>query len=55
MLQLAYDPEGFVENVGDVLGAAKLRIKGDLERFKQFVESEGHESGAWRGAVRHPH
>src|SRR5204863_645982 len=35
MLQMEYDPQGFVENVGDALGAAKLRIKGDLERFKQ--------------------
>ena len=39
--------------MGDALGAAKLRIKGDLERFKQFVEAQGHESGAWRGEVRH--
>jgi len=53
MLQLAYEPEGIVENVGDALGAAKLRIKGDLERFKQFVEAQGEEGGAWRGEVRH--
>jgi uncharacterized membrane protein len=55
MLQMEYDPEGFVENVGDALGAAKLRITGDLERFKQFVENRGHETGAWRGEVRQAH
>jgi hypothetical protein len=48
MLQVAYDPKG----VGDALGAAKLRIKGDLERFKAFIESEGRETGAWRGEIR---
>ena len=25
--------------------------KGDLERFKKFIESTGHETGAWRGEV----
>ena len=52
MLQMEYDPKGFVENVGDALGAAKLRIKGDLERFKNFIESQGRETGAWRGEIR---
>jgi uncharacterized membrane protein len=55
MLQLEYDPQGFVENVGDALGAAKLRIQGDLERFKQFIEGQGRETGAWRGEVRQAH
>jgi uncharacterized membrane protein len=54
MLQMEYDPQGFVENVGDALGAAKLRIRGDLERFKQFIESRGAETGAWRGEI-HEH
>jgi hypothetical protein len=26
-------------------------VKGDLERFKQMIESRGYESGAWRGEV----
>ena len=51
MLQLEYDPEGVVENVGDALGAVSLRVAGDLERFKEFIEARGHESGAWRGQV----
>ncbi len=55
MLQMKYDPQGFVENVGDTLGATKVRIKGDLERFKQFIESQGRETGAWRGEVRQAH
>ena len=53
MLQMEYDPEGFVENTGDLLGVASLRVKGDLERFKEFIESRGRETGGWRGEVRH--
>jgi uncharacterized membrane protein len=52
MLQLEYDPEGVVENVGDTMGVVSQRVLGDLERFKQYIESRGHESGAWRGTVK---
>ena len=51
MLQLAYDPQGMVENVGDALGVVSLRVQGDLERFKEFIETRGRETGAWRGQV----
>jgi uncharacterized membrane protein len=51
MLQVEYDPEGAVENVGDALGVVSRRIEGDLERFKEFIESRGRETGAWRGEV----
>ncbi|MDP9395621.1 MAG: SRPBCC family protein [Actinomycetota bacterium] len=51
MLQLDYEPEGLVENAGDKLGIVTSRIKGDLERFKTFIEERGRETGAWRGDV----
>lgn len=51
MLQLDYDPEGFIENVGDALGFVSRRVEGDLERFKEFIEARGKETGAWRGEV----
>jgi len=51
MLQMEFDPEGIVETTGDVLGIIKSRTKGDLERFKKFIESRGTETGAWRGEV----
>ena len=51
MLQLEYAPQGFVENAGDVLGVVSLRVQGDLERFKEFIEQRGRETGAWRGEV----
>jgi uncharacterized membrane protein len=51
MLQMEYDPQGVVENVGDALGAVSLRVQGDLERFKEFIEQRGRETGGWRGKV----
>ncbi|MGW4475835.1 SRPBCC family protein [Nonomuraea sp. NPDC004354] len=50
-LQMEYDPEGFVETVGDWLQIVRARVRGDLERFKDFIESRGGETGAWRGDV----
>lgn len=51
-LQLDVDPEGPVENIGDALGFVQRHAKGDMERFKQFIESRGSETGAWRGTVK---
>jgi len=51
ILQLDVDPEGMIENVGDALGFVERRVKGDLERFKEFVEGRGQATGAWRGTV----
>ena len=53
-LQMDVDPEGIVENVGTALGFLDRRVKGDLERFKEFIESRGSETGAWRGDVEAP-
>jgi len=51
MLQLEYAPQGFAENIGDALGVVSSRVQGDLERFKEFIEKRGRETGAWRGQV----
>jgi len=53
-LQMDVDPEGLIENVGTALGFLDRRVKGDLERFKEFIESRGAETGAWRGEVEAP-
>jgi len=52
MLQIDYEPEGVVENVGSALGFVSRRVEGDLERFKKFIEARGSETGAWRGEVQ---
>lgn len=49
--QIDAEPEGVVEAAGDALGMLDRRVKGDLERFKEFIEARGGETGAWRGEV----
>jgi uncharacterized membrane protein len=51
MLQMEYEPEGIIENAGDVLGITTRRIENDLERFKEFIEFHGSETGAWCGRI----
>jgi len=51
LLQMEYEPRGAVENAGDMLGVVSMRVKGDLDRFKKFIEARGVETGAWRGSV----
>ncbi len=51
VLQLDVEPEGLVEKAGDALGVVERRVRGDLERFKEFVEARGQATGAWRGRV----
>ena len=50
-LQMDWEPQGIVQNVGDKLGFDERRVKGDLERFKTFIEDRGAATGAWRGTV----
>jgi uncharacterized membrane protein len=51
MVQMDWVPEGIKEKLGDALGVSDRRVKGDLERFKDLIESRGRPSGAWRGEV----
>jgi uncharacterized membrane protein len=50
-LQMEHEPEGIAENAGDALGIVQRRVKTDLQKFKQFIESRGREEGGWRGDV----
>jgi uncharacterized membrane protein len=50
-LLLDMEPEGLVEQAGDKLGFVERRVAKDLRRFKDFVESRPHPTGAWRGEV----
>jgi uncharacterized membrane protein len=51
MLQMEFDPQGLVEKAGEATGVVEHRLKGDLERFKRFIEAQPAETGAWRGQV----
>jgi uncharacterized membrane protein len=54
MVQMDYEPEGIIEKSGDLLGVASRRVESDLKRFKEFIESKGGETGAWRGKIERP-
>lgn len=52
-LQLELEPEGVAERVGSMTGAIGHRLQADLDRFKEFIESRGQQTGGWRSTV-HP-
>ena len=50
-VRMTYHPETFVEKAGDFVGVVSGRVQGDLDRFKEFIEKRGQETGAWRGEI----
>jgi uncharacterized membrane protein len=50
-LQMDYQPEGPLEQIGDAFGAVRMEARGNLQKFKDMIESRGKETGAWRGTV----
>ncbi|MCX5329641.1 MULTISPECIES: SRPBCC family protein [unclassified Streptomyces] len=51
-LTMDVEPSGVAEKSADMLGVLDRRIKGDMRRFKDYIEHRGGESGAWRGRIR---
>lgn len=52
-LWLEAEPQSAAEKVGDAVGVLDRQVKGDLEKFKTFIEKRGgQETGAWRGEIR---
>jgi uncharacterized membrane protein len=51
MVQLDWEPQGVVEKVGAAVGVDDRQISADVKRFKEFIESRGAETGAWRGEI----
>jgi len=51
MVQIDWQPEGMLETLGTVVGADDRRVRSDLQRFKEMIESRSSETGAWRGRV----
>lgn len=50
-LRMEYEPEGVAESAASALGLVSLRIRGDLERFKDFIEDRRVETGRWHGEI----
>jgi uncharacterized membrane protein len=51
MVVMDSDEEGAAQKAAGAVGLVGRRVSGDLERFKELIESRGRESGAWRGSV----
>ena len=50
-LRIDYEPDGFMEHAGSMLGLVGGQVRGDLERFKEYIERRGQETGGWRGEI----
>ena len=50
-VQLDVEPESLVEKAADALGVVERRVRGDLVRYRDFIESRHQPTGAWRGRV----
>ena len=50
-LDLDVEPESLKEKIGEKLGFVSKQVEGDLKRFKEFMQSRGAETGAWRGQI----
>jgi uncharacterized membrane protein len=50
-LSMSYQAEGPIEQLGSAAGLDAQRVRGDLKRFKDLIESRGTESGEWRGEI----
>lgn len=51
MVQIDWETESLVEKIGAAVGVDDAQVKKDLAKFKEFIESRGVETGAWRGDV----
>jgi uncharacterized membrane protein len=50
-LVMDVEPSGAAEKAADMTGTIDRRVKGDMRRFKEYIEQRGGESGSWRGRV----
>ncbi|HXF71214.1 MAG TPA: SRPBCC family protein [Actinomycetota bacterium] len=53
-LRMEYRPDSVTTKVASAAGIVEARVRGDLERFKGFIEERGVETGGWRGEVAPP-
>jgi uncharacterized membrane protein len=50
-VQIDWKPKDLLEKAGALLQIDDIQIGGDLKRFKELIEKQGVEDGAWRGDV----
>jgi uncharacterized membrane protein len=50
-VRIRWAPSGWLEQVAALLRLPADRLEGELERFREFIELRGVETGAWRGEI----
>ncbi|MCX4235028.1 SRPBCC family protein [Streptomyces sp. NPDC020707] len=50
-LVMDVEPTGVAEQAADLTGTIDRRVKGDMKRFKEYIEQGGGASGSWRGRI----
>ena len=50
-LQMTYTRDGVTERIGSAVGLDDRRVRGDLQRFRELIEGQRVETGAWRGEI----
>jgi uncharacterized membrane protein len=50
-VEMSYEPEGLMEQLGAKAGLDSRQVSGDLKRFKQLIETTGAATGSWGGEV----
>jgi uncharacterized membrane protein len=48
---MEYEPEGFLEKAGDLLGVPSGHVEESLKSFRELIESKSTASGGWRGRI----
>lgn len=51
LVQMEYDPNGPIEQIGNLLRVQRRRVRRDLRLYKHFLELRNEETGAWRGRI----
>jgi uncharacterized membrane protein len=51
LVEMQYEPKGFVETIGNLLRVQRRRVRRDLRLYKHFLELRNEETGAWRGRI----
>ncbi|WP_457972213.1 SRPBCC family protein [Arthrobacter sp. D1-17] len=51
-VELTWEPDSAMEKIGAAVGLDSRQVSSDLKKFKEFIESQGSETGAWRETVR---
>ena len=52
MIQIDWQPSSVAEKVGSAINVDEMQVRQDADRFKEFIESQGFETGSWRGDVQ---